>query len=98
MDANEKGRFDRMEEHIIQLQKSVEQVLNAITGNSLNGNRGIVRDISDLKQDQADFNSRLKTIEDQENKSSGYVDMLKLGIKTLVIALIGAIVALVLKR
>ena len=52
MTAEEKHRFDRVEQHIKEMQKDLTNILSALVGNQANGNKGFVHSFDD-------FNKRL---------------------------------------
>lgn len=84
MNIEEKGRFDKMEQHIKEIQHDIANVLSALVGNDANGNKGFVHEISEIKEKQAEFSLKLRDLELELIKKESVVSILKwiLGVAT----------------
>jgi hypothetical protein len=93
MDKETSERLDRIEQHLRLLKDSdidkttlLLNIQNALTGNALNGNKGIVKQINDIDE-------RVEDLETFKGEISVYVNQFKVAF----IIIFGALVTLILK-
>jgi hypothetical protein len=86
-------RLDRIEQHLRLLKDSdidkttlLLNIQNALTGNALNGNKGIVKQINDIDE-------RVEDLETFKGEISVYVNQFKVAF----VIIFGALVTLILK-
>lgn len=84
MNLEKKGRFDKMEQHIKEIQQDIANVLSALVGNDANGNKGFVHEIIEIKEKQTEFSLKLRDLELELVKKESVVSILKwiLGVAT----------------
>jgi hypothetical protein len=93
MDKETSERLDRIEQHLKLLKDSdidkttlLLNIQNALTGNSLNGNRGMVNQINDI-------DDRVEELEKFKGEVSVYVNQFKAAF----IVIFGALITLIFK-
>jgi hypothetical protein len=93
MDKETSERLDRIEQHLRLLKDSdidkttlLMNIQNALTGNALNGNKGIVKQINDI-------DDRVEELETFKGEISVYVNQFKVAF----VIIFGALVTLILK-
>jgi hypothetical protein len=93
MDKETSERLDRIEQHLRLLKENdidkssiLLNIQNALTGSSLNGNRGIVKQINDIDE-------RVEDLEMFKGEISVYVNQFKVAF----VIIFGALVTLILK-
>lgn len=93
MDKETSERLDRIEQHLRLLKDSdidkttlLMNIQNALTGNALNGNKGIVKQINDIDE-------RVEDLETFKGEISVYVNQFKVAF----VIIFGALVTLILK-
>jgi hypothetical protein len=93
MDKETSERLDRIEQHLRLLKDSdidkttlLLNIQNALTGNALNGNKGIVKQINDIDE-------RVEDLETFKGEISVYVNQFKVAF----VIIFGALVTLILK-
>jgi len=93
MDKETSERLDRIEQHLKILKDSdidkttlLLNIQNALTGNSLNGNRGMVKQINDIEE-------RVDNLELFKGEVSVYVNQFKAAF----IVIFGALITLIFK-
>jgi hypothetical protein len=93
MDKETSERLDRIEQHLRLLKDSdidkttlLMNIQNALTGNALNGNKGIVKQINDI-------DDRVEDLETFKGEISVYVNQFKVAF----VIIFGALVTLILK-
>jgi hypothetical protein len=69
MNTEEKFKLDRMEQHIKEIQKDIANILNALIGNSVNGNTGITSEIRDIKEEQKLLHEKIELLETNKIKN-----------------------------
>jgi hypothetical protein len=93
MDKETSERLDRIEQHLRLLKDSdidkttlLMNIQNALTGNALNGNKGIVKQINDI-------DDRVEELETFKGEISVYVNQFKVAF----VIIFGALVTLIFK-
>jgi hypothetical protein len=93
MDKETSERLDRIEQHLRLLKESdldknslLSDIKNAISGNTLNGNRGMVKQINDIDE-------RVEDLETFKGEISVYVNQFKAAF----IIIFGALITLIFK-
>ena len=54
MTTEDKGRLDRMEQHLLLIKEDLQHISSALVGSKVNGNKGVISDIDSIKHDIAD--------------------------------------------
>lgn len=91
MNVEEKNKFDRMEQHIKEIQKDISNILSALVGNVANGNNGLIHEMQNMKEKQGEFERELISIRQELIKSNSINNILKwilTGVTTLSISVI----------
>lgn len=77
MTIEEKNRFDRMEQHIDRIQKDISNILNALVGNEINGNKGLIHKVHFLEEEQEKQYLEIVKLKDQNIKNETLISTLK---------------------
>jgi hypothetical protein len=92
MEFQEKERLDRMEQHLRLIKEDLQNISGALIGCKLNGNKGILTDIDNIKNDIENFKEKLDLIELDIAKKSVYIGQLKFVAGLLTAGLFGTII------
>lgn len=77
MNVEEKNKFDRMEQHIKEIQKDISNILSALVGNVANGNNGLIHEMQNLKEKQTSFELMLNKFKEDSIRKDGVINVLK---------------------
>ena len=77
MNAEEKIRFERMEENIKSIQKDVSNILNALIGNNINGNKGLIHKVEILEKEQITLKGEISDLKEENIKNESLIHILK---------------------
>jgi len=77
MNAEEKNRFDRMEEHIKFIQRDLADILSALRGNQVNGNTGMVHEIKDIKEKLINQDVKLRNLTEESIRHKQVIKILE---------------------
>jgi len=77
MNAEEKTRFDRMEEHIKFIQRDLADILSALRGNQANGNTGMVHEIKDIKDRLVEQEVKLRHLTEESIRNKQVIKILE---------------------
>ena len=91
------NRFDRMEAHIKEIQKDIQLLINALTGSILNGNQGMVKDISEVMQEVTNIKVRLTEFEKKQIENSVYISQLKWAVGVICVLVFGYLFNIIFK-
>ena len=77
MNAEEKNRFDRMEEHIKFIQRDLADILSALRGNQVNGNTGMVHEIKEIKEKLSKQEIKLRQLTEENIRNKQVIRILE---------------------
>lgn len=97
MTTEDKGRLDRMEQHLLLIKEDLQHISTALVGSKVNGNKGVISDIDSIKHDIADLREKLDFMELDMAKKSVYIGQLKFVAGLLTAGLVGTILKLLSK-
>lgn len=77
MTSEEKERLDRMEQQLRLIQEDLQNISVALIGSSVNGNKGLVNDFKELKEEQDSLKIKVHELEKDNAKKEVVIDLLK---------------------
>lgn len=77
MTTEEKERLDRMEQHLRLIKEDLQYISAALIGSSVNGNKGLVNDFKELKEEQDALKIKVHELEKDNAKKDVVIDLLK---------------------
>jgi len=77
MTSEEKERLDRMEQQLRLIQEDLQNISAALIGSSVNGNKGLVNDFKELKEEQDSLKLKVHELEKDNAKKEVVIDLLK---------------------
>lgn len=93
MSAEYDNRQDRMEQHLRLIKEDVQYITTALIGSGMNGNRGIITDISSIKKDLEEIEKKVNVIEIESSKKDVYINQLRFIAGALIIGIISILVS-----
>lgn len=70
-------RLYLVEQHLKEIQKDIANISSALIGNKENGNRGLIHEIKDLKNEVTEINKELEKLKENNIKKDIYINQLK---------------------
>ena len=77
MTSEEKERLDRMEQHLRLIKEDLQHISAALIGSPINGNKGLVNDFKELKEEQDALKVKVYELEKDNAKKDVVIDLLK---------------------
>lgn len=77
MTTEEKERLDRMEQHLRLIKEDLQHISAALIGSPINGNKGLVNDFKELKEEQETLKVKVYELEKDNAKKDVVIDLLK---------------------
>lgn len=77
MTSEEKERLDRMEQHLRLIKEDLQHISAALIGSPINGNKGLVNDFKELKEEQDALKIKVYELEKDNAKKDVVIDLLK---------------------
>jgi len=77
MTSEEKERLDRMEQHLRLIKEDLQHISAALIGSPINGNKGLVNDFKELKEEQDALKIKVYELEKDNAKKDVVIDILK---------------------
>jgi len=76
MTAEEKTKFEKMEGSVDKIQQDVDLIKNALLGNVLSGDKGLIGQITTLRAETDLLKSELKSLTEDRVKNTVYVKII----------------------
>jgi len=88
MTAEEKTRFEKMENSVEQIGLDVAEIKSALLGNKLSGEKGLTGQIETLKKKIDDVETELKDLRETRTENNTYVLIIKFLLAAVVLGVI----------
>jgi len=76
MTVEEKTKFEKMESSVDKIQQDVDLIKNALLGNVLSGDKGLIGQITTLRAETDFLKSELKSLTEDRVKNTVYVKII----------------------